>query len=313
MEFLDYIVTFIFKWNLCILVFNFFTLVISVGGLVVQFSKKIPVPDFFLQAFKFGKMAHDARPWKIISLMEVPKRWFIHFYISASIIITLTALQMWSIYIMGNPMLHWTSFILDILTIQERKSGASATAAGISLLMLMLHIYRRLYENLFVSVFSSSYMNILHYIVGHTHYIGAIALLVSEAPGFDSDSLGITFTAVEFHHILGFILYLLGFTIQHQSLQILAGLRKNSKKGVKHAHRMPEGGMFEFLSCPHMFAEVLVYIGILIVLQAHTGWLVVTVWVISNQIQVALMNHSWYLDTFKDYPKHRKAILPFIL
>lgn len=313
MDLFSYVIDFLFEWNLCILMFTFYTLVISVSGLAVHFSKQIPVPDFFLQAFKFGKMAHDARPWKIISMMEVPKRWFFHFYITASVVITMTALQMWSIYTMGNPLSHWTSFTLDVLTVQHRKSTVSATDAGVSLLLLMLHIFRRLYENLCVSVFSSSHMNILHYLVGHTHYIGAIALMIAEAPGFDNDSPDIAITALQAHHVLGFVLYIIGFTMQHQSLRKLAGLRKNSGEHVKHEHKMPEGGMFEYLSCPHMFAEVLVYIGILIVLQGHTGWLVVTIWVLSNQIQVALMNHSWYVGTFKDYPKHRRAIFPFVL
>lgn len=33
----------------------------------------------------------------------------------------------------------------------------------------------------------------------------------------------------------------------------------------------------------------------------------------THQVQVAVMNHRWYLDTFKDYPKHRCAIIPFLL
>ncbi|XP_064103727.1 polyprenol reductase-like [Macrobrachium nipponense] len=312
MELFNYIVDFLFEWNLCILMFAFYTLLVSVSGLAVHFAGQIPVPDFFLQAYKFGKMAHDARPWKIISMMEVPKRWFFHFYIVASVVITMAALQMWSIYVMGNPLSHWTSFILDFLTVQHRKSSVSVTAAGISLLLLMLHLYRRLYESLCVSVFSSSHMNIIHYIFGHTHYIGTIALMVSEAPGFDN-SLDIVVTALQVHHVVGLVLYIIGSSMQHQSFRILAGLRKNSREDLKHEHKMPEGGMFEYLSCPHMFAELLVYTGILIVLQGHTGWLVVTIWVISNQIQVALMNHSWYISTFKDYPKHRRAILPFVL
>ncbi|KAK7074947.1 Steroid 5 alpha-reductase 3 [Halocaridina rubra] len=188
----------------------------------------------------------------------------------------------------------------------------STTSAAISIVLFALHIYRRLYENLFVSVFSSSHMNIMHYIVGHTHYWGAMMLLIAHFPAFSSSDSKTTFSPLEFCHIIGMFLYLYGFIVQHQSLRILAGLRSDRGKDAQK-HKMPAGGMFEVVSCPHMMAEVLVYVGILFVLQKHTGWLAVTVWVICNQIQVALMNHKWYQETFKDYPRNRKAIFPGVL
>lgn len=67
--------------------------------------------------------------------------------------------------------------------------SVTSTSAAIGLVLLALQIYRRLYENLFVSVFSSGHINILHYIVGHTHYLGAVTLLLAEAPGFDGQSM----------------------------------------------------------------------------------------------------------------------------
>lgn len=56
-------------------------------------------------------------------------------------------------------------------------------------------------------------------------------------------------------------------------------------KAAKEKHMMPRGGMFDLLSCPHMFAEVLVYVGITFVLWRHTEWLFVTTWVICNQVR----------------------------
>lgn len=56
-------------------------------------------------------------------------------------------------------------------------------------------------------------------------------------------------------------------------------------KAAKEKHMMPRGGMFDLLSCPHMFAEVLVYVGIMFVLWNHTEWLFVTTWVICNQVR----------------------------
>ncbi|XP_042892297.1 polyprenol reductase-like [Penaeus japonicus] len=302
-----------YEWNLCRLMFVFYIVVISLSGTVVNFlTSVIPVPDFFLQAFKFGKMAHNETN-RFISLFEIPKRWFYHFYVVASVVVTAALVQVGLIYIKGNALPAWEKVLFDILTSPERKPAVTNTAAVIGLVLLALQIYRRLYENLFVSVFSSGHINILHYIVGHTHYLGAVVLLLAQAPGFDGQRFETSFASIGVHHIVGCILSLIGYVLQFVSLSTLASLRKSSGKAAKEKHMMPRGGMFDLLSCPHMLAEILVYVGVAVVLWNHTGWLFVTAWVISNQVQVAVMNHSWYRETFKDYPLKRKAIFPFLL
>lgn len=302
-----------YEWNLCRLMFVIYIVVISLSGTVINFmASVVPLPDFFLQAFKFGKMAHG-RANRFISLFEIPKRCFYHFYVVASLAVTAAIIQMGLLYIKGGALPTWEKSLFDVLTSPERKPAVTSTSAAIGLVLLALQIYRRLYENLFVSVFSSGHINILHYIVGHTHYLGAVTLLLAEAPGFDGQKFDDTFTSVEMCHVIGCILCLAGYVLQFSSLNILASLRKNSGKAAKEKHMMPRGGMFDLLSCPHMFAEVLVYVGITFVLWRHTEWLFVTTWVICNQVQVAVMNHKWYRETFKDYPLKRKAIFPFLL
>jgi hypothetical protein len=36
-------------------------------------------------------------------------------------------------------------------------------------------------------------------------------------------------------------------------------------------------------------------------------------WVAVNQVVAALMSHHWYRRSFRDYPPHRKAIVPYLL
>lgn len=63
-----------YEWNLCRLMFVIYIVVISLSGTVINFmASVVPLPDFFLQAFKFGKMAHG-RANRFISLFEIPKR-----------------------------------------------------------------------------------------------------------------------------------------------------------------------------------------------------------------------------------------------
>lgn len=82
---------------------------------------------------------------------------------------------------------------------------------------------------------------------------------------------------------------------------------------VTEKHLMPDGGFFDFVSTPHMFFEVLMYFTLTVILASNSSWWWVFLWVVSNQISNALLTHKWYLETFKNYPKERRAILPGIL
>lgn len=76
---------------------------------------------------------------------------------------------------------------------------------------------------------------------------------------------------------------------------------------------MPEGGYFDAVSAPHMFFEVLMYTTLTIILAGNTSWLFVFFWVVANQVENAWLSHKWYLETFDDYPKDRRAIIPGLL
>lgn len=79
-------------------------------------------------------------------------------------------------------------------------------------------------------------------------------------------------------------------------------------------HRVPVGGWFELVSCPHYFAELLIYVSLGLVFGglSLTWWLVV-LYVFFNQALAAQLCHELYTSRFKSYPKHRKAFIPFVL
>lgn len=80
------------------------------------------------------------------------------------------------------------------------------------------------------------------------------------------------------------------------------------------AHRVPNGGWFELVSCPHYFAELLIYISLSLVLGglSITWWLVV-LYVFFNQALAAQLCHDLYRSKYESYPRHRKAFIPFVL
>ncbi|RWS02523.1 polyprenol reductase-like protein, partial [Dinothrombium tinctorium] len=88
------------------------------------------------------------------------------------------------------------------------------------------------------------------------------------------------------------------------------------KKGqvTTYRHSIPKGGWFEFVSCPHYFAEILIYFSFCFIFAGrHITWWIIFSFVLINQVVSAIYNHQWYLDAFKNYPKHRKAVIPFLI
>jgi len=106
----------------------------------------------------------------------------------------------------------------------------------------------------------------------------------------------------------GTLLFLVGFAINQHSDQILFNLRKPGETGYK----IPTGGMYRFVSNPNYFGELLEWTGWAI-LTCSVGGLAFVIWTAANLIPRALSNHKWYKDKFKDYPKSRKAVVPFVL
>lgn len=56
----------------------------------------------------------------------------------------------------------------------------------LALLLISLHVARRLYETIFVSVYSDSRMNLFHYAVGIVHYIILPISIMCETQGVAS-------------------------------------------------------------------------------------------------------------------------------
>lgn len=304
--------------NLCICMYTLYIIVNSIGALLIL-GPNLSLPGFFLRAYKYGKFAEKEIPDTgksyidiVISYIEIPKRWFIHFYLSATVISALACAQMYRVYRTEATNPQWLLTFLDYATTPHREA-VDPTSCVIALLLFTHHVFRRLYECLCVSIFGSGKINIVHYIMGHTHYAGVIIMLLAIAPTFGYSEVR-PWRLISLIDVIGIIISMLGSLMQHLSLCTMASLRKNSKgEKITEKHVIPEGAMFELVSCPHMYAEIMVYVGIFIVLDFHYYWAVILLFVIINQVQIAIMNHQWYKKTFKDYPIKRKAIFPYLL
>ena len=108
--------------------------------------------------------------------------------------------------------------------------------------------------------------------------------------------------------IIGFMIFILGFLINNASDSTLINLRKTDTK----QYSIPRGGLFNYISCPNFFGEIIEWLGFAILTWSIAG-LAFFLWTFFNLVPRALSHHRWYKNTFNDYPKNRKAVFPFII
>lgn len=108
--------------------------------------------------------------------------------------------------------------------------------------------------------------------------------------------------------LAGGILFVGGLLINIHSDAILRSLRKPGETGYK----IPEGGLYRFISCPNYFGEFIEWIGFAM-MAATPAAITFAIWTAANLIPRALAHHRWYRDRFELYPAGRRAVVPFIL
>jgi steroid 5-alpha reductase family enzyme len=143
-------------------------------------------------------------------------------------------------------------------------------------------------------LFSMIFYTVNGYIIGH--YFGSLRTYSVE---WLSDP----------RFIIGALMFLGGFVLNITSDNILLNLRKPGETGYK----IPQGGMFKYVSCPHYLGEMIEWTGFAIMTWSLPGF-AYALCVIVPLFGQARNSHQWYLDKFKDeYPKNRKAIFPGLI
>ncbi|XP_037328997.2 3-oxo-5-alpha-steroid 4-dehydrogenase 2a [Pungitius pungitius] len=106
----------------------------------------------------------------------------------------------------------------------------------------------------------------------------------------------------------GFLLFMVGMIVNIHSDHILRGLRRPGET----VYRIPHGGMFEFVSGANFLGEILEWGG-----YALASWsLPATAFAFFTVCSIgprAYQHHRDYQQRFEDYPRSRKALIPFVL
>lgn len=108
--------------------------------------------------------------------------------------------------------------------------------------------------------------------------------------------------------IVGIILFLTGFLINKTADEKLRNMRSVTPEGYK----MPEGWLFNYISSPHYFGEIVEWAGWAVMTWSLPGF-AFFIFTFANLFPRAISSHKWYKAKFPDYPQDRKAIIPFLV
>ena len=108
--------------------------------------------------------------------------------------------------------------------------------------------------------------------------------------------------------VLGVCLFFAGFCVHVLADRELRHLRR--RFGGERA--LPTGPLFRFVSCPNYLGEIIEWTGFALATWSPGG-LLFALWTAANLVPRALHHHRWYREEFPDYPRSRRAVLPYVI
>ncbi|KAG0474315.1 hypothetical protein HPP92_014001 [Vanilla planifolia] len=242
----------------------------------------------------------------LVQMFTVPQRFFFHFYVVAVLLTTCLVLSTW--FYAYKKMIPFSSESLQFATVPNHLIGGShpfsiqkSTSAPVKheFEYLGTHAFNWLLSWLIfytvapLSLGSRCIPEVLDYV--SSQIIEFSVRSHSQRPKvefFWREALK-PLLNMGWCQWFGAVLFLWGWMHQLQCHAILGSLRKQRSADE---YILPKGDWFEFVSCPHYLAEIIIYAGILLA----SGGLDLTVWllfffVVSNLVFAAAETHRCFL------------------
>ncbi len=108
--------------------------------------------------------------------------------------------------------------------------------------------------------------------------------------------------------VAGLILFAAGFYVTKKSDSMLRELRNDDETG----YQVPYGFLYRWVSCPNYLGESFQWLGWALMTLSPAAW-VFLLWTLCNLVPRAISHQRWYRETFPEYPRERKALIPYVL
>lgn len=106
--------------------------------------------------------------------------------------------------------------------------------------------------------------------------------------------------------VIGALLFVVGAAINVRADGALLRLRRAGE------YTIPRGGLFDLIASPNYLGELLEWVGFALAAWSLAG-LAFAVYTAANLVPRAIAHRRWYRERFPEYPKERRAIVPFLI
>ncbi|KAK4772510.1 hypothetical protein SAY86_014285 [Trapa natans] len=168
---------------------------------------------------------------------------------------------------------------------------------------LTLHFLKRVLEVIFVHKYSGYMATNASCMISFSYFLTTVTSIYAHYLSLDLPKPAIDLT------IPGLGLFTVGIAGNFYHHLMLSRLRADQPGD--DTYKVPSGGLFGLVVCPHYLLEILGFIGISLVSQ--------TVYSFASALTMATYlggrsyaTRRWYLSKFEDFPRHVKALVPFV-
>ncbi|KAJ4908315.1 3-oxo-5-alpha-steroid 4-dehydrogenase family protein [Raphanus sativus] len=168
---------------------------------------------------------------------------------------------------------------------------------------LALHFLKRIFEVLCIHKYSGEMAVDSAFIITSSYFSSTVLMLYSQ-----SFTLGLTEPAFD-TKLIGIVMFVVGIVGNLYHHVLLAKLR--NEEGGKKVYKIPKGGLFDTIICPHYLFEIIVFWSFFMVSQTIYSFsfaMGTTFYLVGR----SYATRRWYLSKFDDFPKHVKALIPFV-
>ncbi|ORX89824.1 hypothetical protein K493DRAFT_357633 [Basidiobolus meristosporus CBS 931.73] len=180
---------------------------------------------------------------------------------------------------------------------------------SVSFFLVLFHFAKRELETLFVHRFSHGTMPFQNVFKNSFHY--HVLSGVNIAFWLYGPWYGKGTENAEVSKLFTFVCIFVFFFAEFSNLLTHITLRNLRPPGTR-VRRIPYGYGFDWVSCPNYFFETVAWVAFSVLTNSYAAWLFVLV-AYGQMYLWAIKKHKNYLKEFKDYPKNRKAIIPFVV
>ncbi|KAM9362512.1 3-oxo-5-alpha-steroid 4-dehydrogenase 2a [Symphorus nematophorus] len=195
------------------------------------------------------------------------------------------------------------SFVLPLLLLLQSEEPRAGPGRTLLLCTFILHYFHRSFVYAFLTrgrpvplpivLYAAVFCSINGFLQGH-HLLHCVRF----------GDAGLT----DARTVAGLILFVVGMSVNIHSDHILRNLRTPGET----VYRIPRGGMFEFVSGANFLGEIVEWCGYAVAVWSFPAFAFAFFTTCSIGPR-AYQHHRDYQQRFEDYPRCRRALVPFIL